>query len=283
MAGIGCYQYYVPVVMKIFPVCIFLIVGMLCGCSPQGTQPSRTPKKARLTELQAEARADPAGQHDIAGLPLIEVNSSSVRFGYMAFLITGDGGWEDADRALSRSLAASGVPVVALDWPRYCAERPTPEAAAATVADILTHYFSVWNQNKVLALGRSTGADALPFVLNRLPDSLLSHIAVVALLEPGSKTGLEFAISDWFGGGDRTSALPIRMEIEKLRAGTLYCFHGAQEAGAVCSGFDSKRMLIRALKAGNSPDVPYDAAGQEIIRKIRRHGASEEERQQSVL
>jgi len=247
----------------------------LCwGCSPSRKGPSGNSQnpaargKKQVSSLAAQTNPDPSGRPDLTGLPLIEVNSSSVRFGYMAFLITGDGGWEAADLALARSFAASGVPVVALDWPRYCASRPTPEEAAASLAKILTYYFSTWNQDKVVVMGLSLGAEALAFMLNRLPDSLMSHVEVVALLEPGSRTRPELSIIDWLGRGNKTSSLPIRSEIEKLRAKTIYCFHGTQPASALCRSLDPKRVLVRALKSGNSRDVPYDAAAQEIVRKI---------------
>jgi type IV secretory pathway VirJ component len=255
--------------MKVIPICIVLAACLLCSCSPQETQPSETQPNVQLTGMEAKTRANQSGQLDITGLPLIEVNSSSVRFGYMAFLITGDEGWESADRALSRSLAASGVPVVALDWSRYFSNYRTPEEASESLEKILTHYRSTWNQDKIIAIGRSAGANALPFMLNRLPDSLLSHVEVVALLDPDSKTAPGSPAGDWLRSGNKGSFSLVRAEIEKLRAGIIYCYHGMPLARAACGSLDPKRVLVRALKSGSSPNVSYDAAAQEIVKKLR--------------
>lgn len=247
---------------------ILLAAALSCGCPA----PARSPAAGGAEPTPAPAAGAPSAppaQPELAGLPLIEVNSSSVRFGYMAFLLTGENGWEDADRALSRSLAASGVPVVALDGQRFFARRPTPEEASASLERILTHYLSAWNQEKIVAAGRAAGGAALPVMLNRLPERLQARVEVMAGIEPVA-AGPDSPAGGWFGGGAQSPSRAVRAEIGRLRAPSLYCFHGIRPGGReICKILDPERVMIRTLQPGRSPEVPYDAAAQEIIRMIR--------------
>lgn len=184
---------------------------------------------------------------DVADLPLIEIpvaGSDSI----FAILITGDGGWAAADRGLSASLAAQGVPVVGLDAPRYLTPARTPDESAQDLARIIRHYVMVWHRSRVVVIGYSRGADIAPFMVARLPDELRRRVALVALLGPSAWVGFEYHVVDLVANIHRAGDLPVRPEIDRLRGTPVLCIYGHRDRHAICPELDSSlaRPVLRS-------------------------------------
>lgn len=175
--------------------------------------------------------------NDVAGLPLIEIPAAGSD-SLLAILITGDGGWAAADRGLSASLAAHGVPVVALDAPRYLTSARTPDQSARDMTRIIQHYFSAWQRNRVVVIGYSRGADIAPFMVARLPDELRRRVALVALLGPSSWVGFEYHIVDLVTNIHRAGDLPVLPEIERLSGTPMLCIYGRRDRHTICPELD---------------------------------------------
>jgi type IV secretory pathway VirJ component len=188
---------------------------------------------ARLaTAPAAAASAAPA---EIGDLPVQEVHASGSGDEF-ALLITGDGGWAGLDQELAARLAASGVPTVALNSLKYFWSARSPEQTANDVARLMRHYLTAWGKQRVLLVGYSFGADVLPFVVNRLPADLRSHIASVSLLGLDSNASFEVSVADWVGA--QGSGPPTRPEIAALPRLPVLCIYGEGETDSICPGLD---------------------------------------------
>jgi len=180
------------------------------------------------------AKHDPiSSAADVRDLSLVEVSvAPPARTDTTAIILTGDGGWADLDRSLAEGLAARGVPSVGWSSLRYYWTPRTPETAAADLARIVRHYTAAWGAQRVILIGYSFGADVLPFLVNRLPAPLQSHIRAVALLGLSATADFEFHMAEWIGRrqGSHYRTIP---EAERLPVHVL-CVHGSDEDDSAC-------------------------------------------------
>ncbi len=179
---------------------------------------------------------------ELADLPLVEVLPPKVvkvgsREGTLdtsfAVLLTGVGGWVSIDRALSTELASNGLPVVGFNTLRYFWRTRTPEETADDVARTIEHYMRAWSRERVVLIGYSLGADVMPFVVNRLPADLRSHIAATVLIGIGDTAAFEVHLRDWVSGADAPGK-PIAPELERLELTKVACLYGAGERHSLC-------------------------------------------------
>jgi type IV secretory pathway VirJ component len=201
-----------------------------------------------------------AADKAVAALPLVEVPTAAP--GHMlAVLVSGDGGWAPGDRGLSRALAERGVAVVGLNAPRYLAHARTPDESARDLARILGYYLSAWGRDSVVVIGYSRGADVVPFMVTRLPDSLRHRVALVALLGPSRWAGFQFHPIDLVENIHRPSDLPVAPEVERLRGIPVLCIYGRRDATTICRALDPAlaRPVVRdgghELGAGEGPPL----------------------------
>ncbi len=183
----------------------------------------------------AESRATPPVPQDasISDLPVYEVPAGDRQGNRLALLLTGDGGWAGLDQDLSAELAGHGISVVALSSVRYFWQTRTPEQSAADVARLIDHFQSVWHAQRVLLIGYSFGADALPFIWNRLPPRVQQHVDSMSLLGLSATASFEIRVAGWLpgsGGGD-LATLP---EVQRVSALPLLCVYGSGESDSLC-------------------------------------------------
>ena len=150
----------------------------------------------------------------------------------LLIMLTGDGGWAEFVREISRRLAADNWAVVALDLRRYLWTRRTPEETADAVARLAREYGAKWHRTKVVIAGFSRGADLAPFVVNRLPAALQNQVALVVLLSPGAEAEFEFHVIDFLRDPRKDGSLPVLPEIQKLTRPTLL-FYGEDDHEAL--------------------------------------------------
>jgi type IV secretory pathway VirJ component len=202
---------------------------------------------------------------DVSGLPLVELPASDGARDAIAVIVSGDGGWASIDRDIGGRLAARGVGVIGLNSLRYFWTRRTPEGAAADLARIVRHYTAAWHARRVLLVGYSRGADVLPFMVNRLPSDVRSHVALLALLGPGRSVDFQFHLSDWIADADRASALPVRPEVERLRGIPVLCVYGETESDSVCPGLEPGRATVLRQPGGHHFGGDYEAIVSRIL------------------
>ena len=149
-----------------------------------------------VARQEARRTARPA---DISDLPVNEVRDPGDTSNTFAVLLTGDGGWAGLDQELADHLAQAGVATVGLNSLKYFwTERP-PQQAANDLARVIRHYLAAWNKDRVLLVGYSFGADALPFIANRLPSDLQELVASVTLLGISANASFEIHVAGWIG------------------------------------------------------------------------------------
>ena len=203
--------------------------------------------RAAYAKLAAPVEAAAVRPPEISDLPVTEVPASAAPAGAqadeLAVLLTGDGGWAGLDQELAARLAASGVPTVGLNSLKYFWSKRTPAETAADVARLVRHYLAAWNKQRVLLVGYSFGADVLPFVVNRLPADLRTHIASVSLLGIDSNASFEVSVSDWVGSGD--DGPPTRPELAAMGHLPVLCIYGEGESDSICPGLPAASGIAR--------------------------------------
>jgi type IV secretory pathway VirJ component len=190
----------------------------------------------------------PASAPDIHDLALEEVPvAAGNRASTMAIILTGDGGWAELDKAIAQGLVTHGVPSVGWSSLHYYWKPRTPETAAADLARIMRHYQSAWSVNRFLLVGYSFGADVLPFLVNRLPDSLRAQVQSIALLGLSATADFEFHVADWIRRPVNTNFQTIP-EVERLTI-PVTCVRGEAEDESACRSLRGPH--IRAVTIGS--------------------------------
>lgn len=159
-----------------------------------------------------------------------------------ALLLTGDGGWAGLDQDLAARLAQDGVATVGLNSLKYFWTQRPPQQAANDVARVIRHYLAAWNKERVLLVGYSFGADALPFIVNRLPPDLKERVASVSLLGISANASFEIRVADWIGADSQGP--PTRPELAALvssfsgqpntKGARVLCLYGEGDKDTIC-------------------------------------------------
>jgi len=185
---------------------------------------------AALTDIE------PQNTNSVDDLPLVEMPAPNSSADYFAVVLSGDGGWANIDRDIGNALNARGINVVGWNSLQYFWNRRTPESAAADLIQVLQHYRTQWQKPRVLLIGYSLGADVLPFMLSRMPQTDVSNIASVVLLSVSTSVDFEFHVSNWIDV-DNNQAQKTLPELEKISALPVQCFYGSDDDDSACRSF----------------------------------------------
>ncbi len=161
-------------------------------------------------------------------LPLVEkpvVGGSP----YFVLLLTGDGGWRAIDAGLAEEINRHGIPVAGLLSDQYFRAARTPEEVARDVETAIAHYGTLWKKRKVILIGFSRGADALPVALARMTPAARDGIALVALLGPARAAELQI-VPLW----KTAPSIALAPLVRQLRGMRLVCVHGEDEDDSLC-------------------------------------------------
>lgn len=148
-------------------------------------------------------------------------------------LYSGDGGWAQADCAFAELLAQRGYPVVGVNSIRYFARGRTAKGAAADLARTIDAYGARWGRPKVILMGYSFGASALPLIAAALPAAERPRIAALALAGPGERAELVLRPRTWFGRV-AAGAPPVEPALERLKGLKIICVYGERDPRAAC-------------------------------------------------
>ena len=200
-------------------------------------------------------------------LPLIEMRDSQRGGDSLAVIISGAGGWAPLVRALSKELAAHGLPVVGVDAMRYFWQERTPEQAADDLALVLQHYLAAWSRQKAVLIGYSMGAEVLPFLFNRLPPDLQLQTAAVVLIGPGPMASFEFHLVYLLGVGYAWGERPVHPEVLKMGV-PVFCVFGREEKASVCGKLPPYRDNLQLIKlpGGHHFNGDYRGLAEVILR-----------------
>lgn len=216
--------------------------------------------------LDAAPIHPPPTDPSVADLPLVEVPAIGTQYAdTLAIILSGDGGWASIDKEVAAELARRGVATVGLSSLKYFWQARTPESTAQDIARVAEHYGSLWHRSKLLLLGYSFGADVMPFVFNRLPETLKHQVALVALLAPTATAEFEFHVSDWLGG-DSNTARPTAPELAKMQGTHVLCLQGETEQVLSCNNAPHGKSL--SLPGGHHFDGDYVALTRLVLNEL---------------
>lgn len=178
--------------------------------------------------------AQPVGQFALPDMPLTLVPATRPgRSDLMAIAYSGDGGWVGIDRDLAARIAAAGIPVVGVDSLAYFWTARTPQGAGRDLAQLIRAFGQRWNKRRILLVGYSFGADALPYIVDNLDMDARSRIDSVALLGLSGTADFQFHLSSWLDI-DSADARPTIPAIRRMQGIALRCVRGQAEADSAC-------------------------------------------------
>jgi type IV secretory pathway VirJ component len=228
--------------------------------------------RAAYTKLASSATPPPATPAEVRDLPLVEVPASGLPAAGLedtfVVLATGDGGWAGLDQDVAAAIAAAGVPVVGWNSLKYYWTKRTPEGAAADLARIVRRYGAEWHRPRVLLVGYSFGADALPFLYNRLPSAERDAVRGVSLIGLSDTAEFEFHVSSWIPGRADAGRATLP-ELSRMGAVRVQCLYGSDEHDSPCRPLSGPGRESVALAGGHHFGGDY--AG--LARIVLQHAA----------
>ena len=178
---------------------------------------------------------------------------------YFVVFVTGDGGWRRIDAKVSDVLLDAGMPVVGILANSYFARERTAEETGADLEIVMREYQSKWQRRLVVLVGYSRGAEALPFMINRLPDDLKGQIALVALLGASETTAFKVGDPDRY---------PLQPEVMKLQGDPLLCVLGSLEKHSICRHIPAGGAQVLKLRGGHHFGGAYSHIGHAILEAL---------------
>lgn len=233
---------------------------------PRNWMPQFKQAFARLDEKK-EAGTPRVIAEQLKDLPLIEVPTRGGGPDLLAVFLTGDGGWGVTDRGIAEALAAHGIPGVGLNSLHYFWTRRTPDGTAQDLERILRYYLETWKKKEAILIGYSFGADVLPFALSRLPKELRAKVRLVGFLGLGGNANFEFHLTDWLVASPKSTSLPVRPEVEKLRGMQILCFYGTDDTAALCKDLDPTLATAIPVAGGHRFGSNYEPVIEAILRE----------------
>ncbi len=222
----------------------------------------------RLTDQLSSDRSE-------GDLPLMEVTPRDTGSSdTMALMVTGDGGWAEADRGIANILAGHGIPTVALDSLSYFWKRRTPEETAVDVQNTMLDYMAKWHKKRVILIGFSFGADVLPFIANRIDDEYRKDIALVVLLSIGKSAAFEFQFSSWMDADTSADRLPVPPEVGEMAWTRSLCIYGVSDAVADCESLGNLGVKVISMPGDHHFDNNYSALVQHILDNLPASGSA---------
>lgn len=227
-------------------------IALPAGLTPEAQQEAWKDQLRQALSLIAAKREEAAHGRsgDLADLPLVEVAANGPESDVLAIDISGSGGWEGLDVALGKALANRGVPTVGVSSLDYFWKARDPEVAARDLSRILDHFLAAWHKSQAVLLGYSQGADVLPFMVDRLPESLRSHVAVVGLIGPDGEAEFDLGRGAFMRRRSVAKPLPVAPEILRLHGPKLVCVYGKREPAPLCPRLGPKLTADVVLVLG---------------------------------
>lgn len=207
----------------------------------------------------------------LTDLPLVETPATGAAATESAkdtfvVLLSGDGGWAGLDKDVAAALAGRGVSVVGFDSLRYFWSKRTPQGLAGDLDRIVRYYAAHWKRRRVVLVGYSQGANALPAAINRLPEPSRSMVVQTVLIGLEHKVAWQFHISNWIGSP--ADAQPILPDASKLSAASTLCLYGEGDGDTLCPELSTESVTALELPGGHHFNGDYDELAAKILARL---------------
>jgi type IV secretory pathway VirJ component len=197
-------------------------------------------------------------------LPLIEKPVSGAS-PFFVLLLTGDGGWRGIDAGVAEELNREGFPVAGFLSDDYFAEGRSPTETGRDVGAAIEHYAELWKKEKVILIGYSRGADAVPIALLHMSPTTRTRVALAALLGPSRSAELQ-TVPFWKSATVPSIALaPI---MRQLRGLPLVCVHGADEDASLCDVLPQGAATDMRMPGGHHFGGRYAEIAKRIVASL---------------
>jgi type IV secretory pathway VirJ component len=222
-----------------------------------------------LAMLAALILTAPVLSHASTGKALSPIETPAQAPGQaLAVIYSGDGGWGALDRGVAKVLAADGVPVLGVDSLRYFLTRRSPQSAAADLAAEVRRHEAAWGRSKIVLVGYSFGADALPAIVPALPADIRDQIQAVVLVGTGPNGDLAFHPASWLNRATPDS-FAVAPAVEALKGFPVTCIYGDKEKLDICPSLPSTQVRKVELSGGHHFDGDYKMLGRAIYEASR--------------
>lgn len=199
-----------------------------------------------------------------AKLPVKEWSSSSQS--PFVLYISGDGGLNDFSTGLCETVNKAGYNITAVNAKSYFWSKKTPEQTATDIATYLEDQLRQQKTGKVVMVGYSFGADVIPFIFNRMPDSLKNKIITVIMLAPSSSTDFEVHWSDILGGSKKRS-MDVASEINRMGTQKTVTVFGQDDDSFPTSIIKLKNYINENLPGGHH----FDGNTNEVAKTLMKY------------
>lgn len=194
-------------------------------------------------------------------LPVKELHSSPQT--PFVFYISGDGGFNKFSTGLCDAIHTAGYSITAVNSKSYFWDKKTPEQTAKDVTVYLEKQFQARQNQQLILAGYSFGADVIPFIVNRMPDSLKKKLVSVIMLSPSASTDFEVHWSDIFGGTKKRS-MDVITETNKMGLQKTIIFFGTDEEKFPVKKIKLKNYHAEILPGGHH----FDGHTEEVAKKM---------------
>ena len=218
--------------------------------------------RARLLTLAAVLGLAFAGMAEASVAPRLIETPAAAPGKALAVLYSGDGGWGPLDRGVAKVLADDGIPVLGVNSLRYFLDKRPPQAVADDLADQLRAHQAKWDRLRIVLVGYSFGADALPAIVPLLPADLRDQIQSVVLIGTGPHGDLTFRPASWLNRPTAHS-FPVAPAVEALKGLPMTCIYGDKERLDICPSLPIRQVRLRG---GHHFDGDYAGLGQAVLK-----------------
>lgn len=220
---------------------------------------------ARLLCLAAVLGLASIGAAEAANAPRVIETPATAPGDALAVIYSGDGGWGGLDRGVAKVLAGNGTPVLGINSLRYFMTQRSPQQAADDLADQLRRHRAQWGRQKIVLVGYSFGANALPAIVPDLPADLRAEITGLVLIGAGPSGDLKFHPTSWLNRAAPDS-FPVAPAVEALKGMPMTCIYGDKEREDICAQLPATTIHQVRLSGGHHFDGDYAVLGQAVLR-----------------
>ena len=185
----------------------------------------------------------------------------------LIFYISGDGGFNKFSTQLCEALNKKGYDVISLNAKSYFSDKKTPEQTTIAINNTIFQKLAGRANQQVVIVGYSFGADVLPFVINRLPQSMQARVLASILIASSGSTDFETHWSDMFGGNTKRS-MDVINELNKINNGNIVLMNGSDENDLDLKRLTLKKYAHEVLPGGHHFDGDTEQVADAILKYV---------------
>jgi type IV secretory pathway VirJ component len=197
-------------------------------------------------------------------LPVKEWSSASQT--PFVLYISGDGGFNNFSTDLCAAINKAGYSITAVSARSYFRDKKTPDQTATDITAYLQKQFQNRKNQELVLAGYSFGADVLPFIVNKLPDSIKRKLISVVMLSPSTSTDFEVHWSDIFGGNKKRN-MDVVAEINKMGLQKIVTLFGSDEDDFPVKDIKLRNYINENLPGGHH----FDGNTEEVVKTLMKY------------